>query len=685
MEVIEQLRNDVDLSKKKRDELIPNWQLNVQERRGKDYDTAADDNRSMVPMDWTLTKTKSAQLFSQIPEVRLLAKHAMFEEAVPVAAKIVNDLLAMANTGAVVTECVIDCVNASGIGAAIVRYESLTESVPVPAVDPLALQMAQMGAPAPGAPPAVEDPANPVPALPTERITDRRFCVDRISPSDLLWPVYFSVSDWNKAPWLGHTARGPWAKVKRLLNLNDEQKEQVVGAATKRIGADLASQSESVRKMQEDLVEYDEIFYWRYLYHEDEKSYDAIQRVVFVAGIDEPVINTPWEGQQFDENNGGYMGVCLLPVRVLTLNYISDEAIPPSDSAIIRPQVKELQESRQHMKDQRKHSRPLRWFDVDNVDPTITGDLIKGTWQGMIPTIGAGDRAIGEVARSAYPRENLEFDKILKQDIQEAVSVGPNQSGMYASGERSASEANIVQQSFQTEIGLQRARVADFFVGIANVLFGLWTRFGVVDPLGVGASIGPDGAKRLESWDRTRINQKFVADVRADSTVRVDAQQLVHQLTSVLNVTAQSGFINPKPLIKKIIEASGLDPGEILVDPVKKGPEPPKISYSFKGEDLANPIVLAIIEKSGQGPDLKELEAAKLIAMSVITPPKPPPPPAGPGGPGEPAGPGGPPPPPGPPGAPMPGEPPVTEPEIPDKSFPEWESSPRVNTRRSEG
>ena len=144
MEVVDQLRNDLELSKKKRDELIPNWQLNVEERRGKSADTAADDNRSMVPMDWTLTKTKSAQLFSQIPQVRLIAKHQAFEQAVPVAAKIVNDLIAAANVGAVVTECVIDCVNAAGVGAAIVRYESLTESVSVPAVDPLSLQMQQM-------------------------------------------------------------------------------------------------------------------------------------------------------------------------------------------------------------------------------------------------------------------------------------------------------------------------------------------------------------------------------------------------------------------------------------------------------------------------------------------------------------------------------------------------------------
>lgn len=693
MDVISQLKNDIALTKRERDLLVPNWQLNVVERRGKDTDDASDEGRSRVPVDWTVTKTKAAQLFSQMPQVRLSPRHESYADAVPVFAKIINDLLNVANVEAVMAECVVDCINAAGVGAAIVRYETLTDTRPLPKEDPLAAQMMAMAPapmPAPAAPMGAEEqgeaPAPPAEevgeveaapaAIPATRITARRFCVDRISPADLLWPKTFRSSDWDKSPWLGHSARGPWPKVKRLLGLKDEDKEAVVGAG-KLNAKNLASLSEDERVAAAEQVEYDEVFYWRYLYHEDETSYEAIQRVVFVQGLEEPVINEPWTGQKFDPQNGGYMGSCLLPVRVLTLAYISDEAIPPSDSAIIRPMIKELQQSRQDSSDQRKHSKPLRWFDVDKIAPTMAGDLVNGTWQGMIPTIGAGDKAIGEIARAAMPRENLEFDRILKQDIQEAVGVGPNQSNTFASGERSASEAQIVQQSFQTEMGQQRARVASFFVGIAHVLMGLWSVYGVVDPNGIGASLGPDGEKRLAAWDRQRINQKFIADVRADSTVRLDPQQLVQQLTSTLNITAQSGFVNPKPLIRRILEANGVDPMEVLVDPKPKGPEPPKISYAFKGEDLTNPIVLGIIAQSGQAPGPEAMAAAdKMLEASIF---KQTPPDAGvqvppPGGaPAEVAG------------MAKPAETPETNPEIPDKAFPQWESAPRPNTRRAEG
>jgi hypothetical protein len=235
VEVLELLRNDVKLAKAKRDDLMPNWQLNVNERRGKDFDADADENRSTVPMDWTLTKTKAAQLFSQMPQLRLISKSQAFEDSVPIAAKIINALLGRSGVEAVMSECVVDCVNAAGIGVAVVRYESLTETVTLPIVDPMAISMAGM---AQGMPP-VEDPANPIPTQPQTRTTDRRFCVDRVSPSDFLWPASFALSDWNKSPWLGHTGRGTWAQVSRLFppdpttgqrGLTTDDKDAVVGA-----------------------------------------------------------------------------------------------------------------------------------------------------------------------------------------------------------------------------------------------------------------------------------------------------------------------------------------------------------------------------------------------------------------------------------------------------------------------
>jgi hypothetical protein len=168
--VIDQLRNEIALTKKERDLLVPNWQASVQERRGKATDDSPDESRSRVPIDHTITKAKAAQLFSQMPQVRLSPRHESYAPAVPVFAKVVNDLLNVANVEAVMSENVVDCINAAGIAAAIVRYETLSEEVPLQKEDPLAAQMMAM-APQPAVAQAPEETTEAVDA-PAEEATE---------------------------------------------------------------------------------------------------------------------------------------------------------------------------------------------------------------------------------------------------------------------------------------------------------------------------------------------------------------------------------------------------------------------------------------------------------------------------------------------------------------------------------
>jgi hypothetical protein len=46
--------------------------------------------------------------------------------------------------------------------------------------------------------------------------------------------------------------------------------------------------------------------------------------------------------QKFDHVTGKLVGMRRFPIRVLTLTYIPDTAIPPSDTSVSRPQVREL-------------------------------------------------------------------------------------------------------------------------------------------------------------------------------------------------------------------------------------------------------------------------------------------------------------------------------------------------------
>lgn len=580
----------LDKCKTLKRELTPDWAESVDFRRGKPFPESSDSDRVAVNLDWSKTKAKHANLFSQVPEVRLTPENPQLTPAVAIFAKALNKSLKKSKVGTAVDEAVIDCINASGVGVVVVNYERRTEPRDVPTVDPAtAQQMVAQGL--------------EVPMQRVDWTTDTLFTNRRISPTDFLWPVEFSGSDFDDAPWLGHSGLMPWAEAKLEFNLSDADREKVCGAGEKAHDETL---KDDVSERTEDpsMVSYDEIFYWAYRFDPEEKSFKRIKRLVFVNGIEKPVIDDDWAGQKFDEQSGQYVGACKFPIRVLTLTYVSDDCIPPSDSAIGRPQVNELIESRTQMLLQRKRSIPIRGYDVTKIDPEVQIQLQDGTWQGWIPMNGPFQSAIWEVARANYPSEDMAIDRTAKQDLDEVWQTGANQAGAFASGERSASEANIVQRNFQTRIGYERGRVAAFFLGIAEVHAGLLALYGEFETPG---------------WDRSVLNQELVYSILPDSTVLLDANQRIERLMGVLNMLGKSGFINPEPLVKEIAELAGVDPTLVMTKPNPPPTEPLNISIR-NAEDLRDPIMLALLMKTGQAPGPQELEAAKRLQLAAEQP-----------------------------------------------------------------
>ncbi len=658
-------RGRIDKCKERRKKLIAEWSINVDYRRGKQFSSESDYERLALTVDWSMTKSKQAQLFSQVPKIIPTPKQKAYAPAAPVFGKRVNERLEEAKVGTAMDECLPDAINASGVAAVLIAMESLTETKDLPvAQDKLTPEQVM----------AIQAGTMQMPTEPAEVPTDTRFTIKRLSPADLLWPADFVGSDFNDAAWVGRSGRVTWAEAKQMFpKLTDADKRTVTG--DDRTDSDKIDHDYEHDKSESDVVMFDEIFYWRHRYIPNEKYYKSIQHVVFVKGKDEPIVDQPWAGQRMDPSvPGGYVGACKFPIQFLTLTYLSDEAIPPSDSAVIRPQVNELISSREQMHKQRDHSIPVRWADSNRIDPTILTQLQQGIYQGFIPTNGDGTRAIGEVARSSYPRENFEFDRAVQGDMDKASGMGPNQSGSTGAADTSAAASNITQQNFQTRIGYERARCVTFFLNIADVMAGLivlYDDFELPD-------LSDEEKQGLKSWDRTRINQAMAFTVRADTSVLLDAGQRIQRLESVLNLTGKSGFVKPQPLIEEIVALSGvIEPSDVMTEPDPNKIEPPNISYRFSSAaDLMNPGVLAVLAKGGMLPGEKELEAAKQFLLALQQPPTPPAPPAPPGmpGPGEP--------PPGGPGAPpAPGAPPPPAPPMADRA-PDWQEADKINKRQ---
>lgn len=610
------LKRNIELCKQYRRKLIANWTICIDYRRGKPFMSQTDEDRIAVNIDWALTKQKQSALFSQIPAVRV--SHPP-DTDIPAVGKWVaaferklNDQLILSGVESAMEEVMPDCINAAGFGVILVSREAITQDVQVPGVDmgmfPQQMQqfILQSG---------IMPDGSPVPMTTVPKTIDHRYVATRISPADFLWPITFTSSDFDNAPWIGRSGRISWAEGSKKWGLTQEDKDRIVGE-DRSILDRLTHDIEKDKMVGDGQITFDEIFYKEYQFDPEAQSYSTIHHLVFVHGKEEPVVDEQWTGQQ-ENPNGQLVGVLRYPLQVLTLTYLTDEAIPPSDSSIGRPQVNELNKSRTQMIMQRERSLPIRWFDVNRIDPAIQQSLMRGVWQGMIPVQGQGTNVIGEVPRAQMPQENYIFDKIFKSDLNELWVIGEE-----APPVNTAAESNNIQSNRQTNVAKERARVGKFFCRVAEVLGGLVAIY--EDPSSFGEGYDP-GVSRTLSYS-----------ILADSTVLLDANQRLQRAINFFNFCMKTGWLAPEPVLREIASLSGFDPSEVIQAPQPKNVDPPNISLRLTGtEDMMNPLTLAFLMKSGQAPSSDLIEQAKQLINAAVTPPpnaQPAPPQVGPDG-----------------------------------------------------
>lgn len=609
-------RTRLETSRRRREEKVGDWQENVSRRVGEPTGTSTTSTlvtttpRSHVNKDWPLTKAKIALLYSQTPEIRLTTEDPRAAEIVPKFAKDLNSTIRTAEVGAAIEEELADVINAAGIGGVVIACEKRTE----PRTDPITGMDVQI----------------PI---------DIRYPVRHLSSACLLIPTEFNGSVYDQARWLGYDDSMAWATAQVELGLTEDQKDKVLGTDRRATGRTTLN-TDAAKYSDAEAVNFTEIFYWRHYYHADETNFRALQRLVFVEGLEEPVIDEPYAGQR-RLPAGQIVGVVRNPIQILTVTYVSDENLPPSDSTISRGSVRELEESRTQMALQRKHSNPLRWGDTNRVSANARARIDKGDFQSFIWTNGPGDRAIGEVARASFPQEKYELDAVINREITDQWQTGPNQIGSFASGERSAREAGIVERNFQTRIGQERAKVERHFVAIAEIL---------------GALMALHGNAGMPA----ELLGAVTYSIRVDSTVLLDAEQRIARVEKQIDRLAQSPFADVRPLIREWLELNGTDPTHIIIDPQPKPPEPVKVSVS-KAEDLNNLLFLAALVRTQQAPTPDDLAAAVKLQQAALAAAAPPVLP------------------------PMPDTRPPLDAATPGLANPDWVMAPRMDKRDEDG
>lgn len=588
-----------------RDEKLKVWQDNVSRRVGKALTDQPTQDTVVVPVDWSRTKNKQAQLFFQVPKVQVRPLHPAFTASAPLAGAALNwKLTHEVKAYKAMDECLADCVNASGIAVTMIGFEQVAEKITVPVAD-LAVQK-QQGLTEEMIQAGMAD--GTIPSMEKDRRVFGRYYMQRVAPQYLVWPAEFGGSDFQEAPWLGWQGWMPTEEARRKLKLPEGFK---VNNATET--PEYLTNDSDKRKSDDEHVHFTEIFYRAYLYDPAEVHPHKIKRLVIVDGMEKPIVDEDFSWQRYDEEKRRFFGLHAFPIKVLTLTYISDAAIPPSDTEMGRPQVDELNESRSDIIQQRKHSRPMRWYDTNQLDEEVKDLIKKGYVQEMIPTNGPGERCIGEISRAQYPRENFEFMKIIQSDLDSAWASGANQEGRSA-GDQSATEANIVENKSNLRLEYERSKVLRFFQENAEGIFALMQMF--QDDEEYAEIIGADGVKKLAAWDRHAIPGEYVFEIAPDAAQRIDVNKRLADLMKLYTLARQDAAVNPLPFLREIFALNGFNADDVVREPAPQ-PEKPTIGYSFKGEDLSNPMVIALLQKSGINLTPEDIMAAKRMVVDV--------------------------------------------------------------------
>lgn len=557
-----------------------NWDGNLRAYLGMGDRKKFGKNTTLIRKDFSLVEGKKALLFFQTPDVTATAHHPDFEQAQALVAAVVNKYLSPNETHAkaMVDEILMDVLCPSGIGISKIGFEAFTDPTmrEVPAPNPLMPDQPVIG------------PDGQMVMLPN--IVRELYFWKRIPPKTFLYPPLFIGSDFDDAAWVGYKYELDKVVAERLFELTPEEiptgnsldtfKDLLATDANRNASAADPSQKVTLYEIEYRASDVDKEIGDPYI----------IRQLVIMEGLDredaQPLIHrdSPYQKIEGGRMVGGMRGYSLHP---LTLRYVSDQAIPPSDCSVSRDQVDELSHGRTQMIDQRDRAVPITVFDTARItDPAIVDKILKGEVQEIIGINGmdASNPAFASLPRGQWPRENFGFNDIINRDIGETWALGSNQLGVDNDTRRTATELSLMQEATANRMDAERVKVLRWFAKGCEKLLALIQLF--ADEKQYVRIVGDDGLPALMDWDKNTIAGDYSITLAPDSSKRIDGASEKKLAADVYGMLGNDPYIDPVELRKWFIAKVGMPP-KLVKTPEVKPPEKPQVSVSLKGEDLS--------------------------------------------------------------------------------------------------
>jgi hypothetical protein len=241
-----------------------------------------------------------------------------------------------------------------------------------------------------------------------------------------------------------------------------------------------------------------------------------------------------------------------------------------SDSQIIEPQQLEANQIRTQMMYHRRIMLTKFLYEKGAVTPDELSKLLSDQ------NVGAGVQvnninAVRMLEAIAMPPGLEAAGAIVSQDVQEMLGLGVNQFGEYAPGsaDRSATEANIVNQATSIRIDERRDTCADLLVDFTtdmnDDIAEYWTSDMVVD------LVGPGGAPIwVQFHPRLLRTGQYNVKIDPDSSIPLTKQYREQKATQVYGALfGKNPDVNPHELTRFFLnELYGVDADSIMNNPV---------------------------------------------------------------------------------------------------------------------
>lgn len=547
--------------------------------------------------------TKLSQIFHQLPDIILEPRRPVLdpiaispltgqpltaEDAITIKKEVLNFKLGEDGIDAVwlMDEILTDCLAWSGHGAVKVGYKAYQKTIMEPAmipdpnfVSPMPPPGSVLGLQPPPVPPMVPlmqpnlETGEQEPVLQPRIVTIYEdWYARRISPKKVLFSGNLRSGRVDQdACWVGHEFFYTGPQIKAAFNFDPETMSLGSGSQQQ---DDLVADNPKEKKDTTQKYHGYELYIKASEYDPEQVHPLVVYQLVLLEGVnDKPLVYRMSPDQTLD-NEGRLTPDSMIgfPIDICSLRDHPDSPFVYSDAAFVQNGVKQLKTFR---------SQGVKLRDV-NIGRFIVDsqyftkeevDRIKAGRAGDAYFCEAGQLAAGiDKIIAQWPQLKSGPDDrytamSLKQDIDEALGVSASEAGVTDDASpRTATEVANAGSKANARLAKDRQRAVKFFLRWVRKYDTLLIRYATEeDYIQIEGKLGE---KRLEMWNGKVIGSQCSYRIKPDSQLQMDAARDRQQLMAYAKDNIGNPFVNQIPIQRKLARLFGLDPSEVIIDPM---------------------------------------------------------------------------------------------------------------------